>query len=398
MTKIKNLFASIWNYIKSTDIILWLIIIAISTYSLILLRSVSRATYANYARTQLFAILLGFAGAIIISLMDYENLASKWRLIAVIGIILMVYTRLFGENVSSGGGVDATAWITIGGRTFQTSELIKIFFLLTFAKHLDILSNSNSLDSPPQLLLLLGHAAVPVMLCHWQGDDGAGLVFLAIAVFMAFSSGIKIRYFLILLVAILVIFPIIWQFVLAPYQKNRFMSVYNLDDAEIQLNEGYQQYQGMLSIGSGQFSGAGLNNGSRVETNLVTFQHSDFIFSVAGEELGFIGCSLIIILLALLLVKILHVANLSHDGLGKYICFGFFGLVLFQSIANIGMALALLPVMGVTLPFFSAGGSSAMCLYFGIGLVQSVYIRRKESDGFHLTRQSNLKMQYKMIK
>ena len=164
------------------------------------------------------------------------------------------------------------------------------------------------------------------------------------------------------------------------------------------MDEGYQQYQGRISIGSGGLTGEGLFNGSRVASQSVTFQQSDFIFSVAGEELGFVGCVLIIVLLLLLMIKVLHVAHSSRDDLGKYICYGFFGMIALQSVSNVGMCLAILPVMGVTLPFFSAGGSSAACLYLGFGLVQSVYMRRKESDGMRLKRKQPLRFGYKQMK
>ena len=131
---------------------------------------------------------------------------------------------------------------------------------------------------------------------------------------------------------------------------------------------------------------------------MVTFQQSDYIFSVAGEELGFIGCSLIILLLLFFMLKVLHVANSARDDLGRYMCFGLFGIVALQSITNMGMCLAILPVMGVTLPFFSAGGSSSLCLYLGFGLVQSVHIRRKEIDGLHLRRKTPLRFSYKQSK
>ena len=124
---------------------------------------------------------------------------------------------------------------------------------------------------------------------------------------------------------------------------------------------------------------------------MVPFQHSDYIFSVAGEELGFIGCVAIIVLLLLFMLKVLHVASTSRDELGRYICFGFFGIIALQSVWNIGMCLTILPAMGITLPFFSAGGSSSMCLYLGFGLVQSVHMRRKESGGLRLRQKQPLR-------
>ena len=209
-----------------------------------------------------------------------------------------------------------------------------------------------------------------MLLCELQGDTGAAVVFFAMFVVMSLAAHVKLRYFAVLGGLVLIAIPILWQFVMDEYQKARIVALFNLDNVEVQANEGYQQYQGMISIGSGKFSGQGLFQGSRVASNSVPFQQSDYIFSVAGEELGFIGCSLILLLLFLLLVKILHVAHSSRDDLGKYICFGYFGIIALQSISNIGMCLALLPVMGVTLPFFSAGAAeteNAPALYLQPG-------------------------------
>jgi len=387
---IKLIFKRIWSYLRRADIIFWLIMIAISIYSLLLLKSVSRATQADYFKTQLVITVIGFLAAIFITFIDYLNICNFWYLIAGFSFALMVYTILFGETVSGSGGVSATAWIIIGGRTFQSSELVKIAFILTYSKHLDTLQKKNLINDPKQVFFLALHALIPVLLCSLQGDDGAGIVFFAMFIFMSLSAGIKLRYFAALAGVATASIPILWNFVLRDYQKLRFSAVYNLDDPRIALDEGYQQFQGRISIGSGKIFGEGLFNGGRVATNSVTFQQSDFIFSVAGEELGLIGCLLIILLLLIYMLKILHVASSSRDVLGKYICFGFFGLIALQTVSNIGMCLAILPVMGVTLPFFSAGGSSAVCLYLGFGLVQSVYMRRQESDGVRLKRNTPL--------
>lgn len=395
---VKRCFKGIWNYIKKADILLWILVAAISAYSLLLLRSVDNATGSSYFRTQVFAIALGVAGAIVISLLDYGELANFWYLLAGFSVFLMIYTALFGEAVQGSGGVDARAWINIGGRTFQSSELVKIAFCLTFAKHLDTLRKRGLVDNPVHVVLLACHALVPMLLCQLQGDTGAAIVFFAMFLCMSLAAGVKLRYFAILGGMVLVALPLVWRFAMSEYQKDRIVALFNLDNVDVQVNEGYQQYQGMISIGSGKVTGQGLFNGSRVSSNSVPFQQSDYIFSVAGEELGLVGCSLIILLLFLLLVKVIHVAHSSRDDLGKFICFGYFGIIALQSISNIGMCLALLPVMGVTLPFFSAGGSSAACMYFGIGLVQSVYMRRKESDGLRLKRKLPMRIPYGQMK
>ena len=394
---VKRCFKGIINYIKKADILLWLLLAAISGYSLLLLRSVDSATGSSYFRTQLFAILLGVAGAVALSLMDYGTLANFWYLLAGFSIFLMIYTALFGEQVVGSAGVDARAWISIGGRTFQTSELVKIVFMLTYSKHLDTLCKRGWINRPLHVVLLGCHALVPILLCELQGDTGAAVVFFAMFVVMSLAAGIKLRYFAILGGLVLIALPLLWQFVMSEYQKLRFIALFNLDDPDIQMYDGYQQYQGRISIGSGKLTGQGLFQGSRVADGSVPFQQSDYIFSVAGEELGFVGCSLIILLLFLFMLKVLHVAHASRDDLGRYICFGYFGIIALQSISNLGMCLALLPVMGVTLPFFSAGGSSAACMYFGFGLVQSVYMRRKENEGLRLKRKMPLRFTYSRL-
>lgn len=394
----KRFFKGLWDYIKRADIILWLLLAMISAYSLVLLRSVDYATGSGYFRTQLLAIGLGVAAAVVVTLIDYAEIANFWYLLAGFSIFLMIYTSFFGEQVVGSGGVDAKAWINIAGRTFQSSELVKIAFILTFAKHLDVLRKGSKLDHPLHVMLLGCHALVPMLLCEMQGDTGAAIVFFAIFLTMSLSAGIKLRYFAALGGIVLVALPLLWMFVMKDYQKARFTAVFNLEDPTVQMEDGYQQYQGRISIGSGRLDGTGLFNGTRVANKSVPFQQSDYIFSVAGEELGFIGCSLILLLLLLFMAKVLHVASTSRDDLGRYICFGFFGMIALQSVSNIGMCLALLPAMGVTLPFFSAGGSSAACMYLGFGLVQAVYMRRKESDGMRLRRKQPLRFFYKQLK
>lgn len=386
------------NYLKRADVILWLLLAGISTYSLLLLKSVSRATPDDYFRTQVMAIGLGVCGAVFVSLMDYADLAGFWKLIAGFSVFLMIYTYLFGERVQGSGGVDARAWIHIFGRTFQTSELVKVAFMITYAKHLDLVKSRGRLEEFPQVALLGCHALVFLLLCQLQGDTGATVVFFFMFLAMSLAAGVQLRYFAILAGMILVGLPLAWRYVMPDYQKARFIAVFNLDDPDVRLQDGYQQWQGRISIGSGKLKGQGLFQGSRVASNVVTFQQSDFIFSVAGEELGFMGCVLIMVLLLLFMLKVLHVAGSARDELGRYICYGYFGWIALQSVVNIGMCVAVLPAMGVTLPFFSAGGSSAACLYLGFGLVQSVHMRRREIDGLHLNHKSPLRFAYKQGK
>lgn len=366
------------DYFWRSDKILWSIGLLISIYCLILLKSVSRVG-VNYFMTQLAAIILGYIGAICLSIVDYRVIAKYWKWIGAFCILIIVYTLFFGIAVQGSSGVNAKAWIMLPGHiTFQPSELVKIGFIITFAKHLSILKEKKLLNLFIHVALLGVHALVPIMLTHLQGDDGAAIIFFFMFITMTFIAGVQIRYFVGLFAAIVLAIPIAWKYILADYQKLRVINQFNPEADP--LNMGYQQIQGKISIGSGGLFGKGLFNGPRVGIGSVPIQESDFIFSVAGEELGFIGCSLIIILLLALMFRTFYIGIKSCDDLGKLMCFGFLGMISAQSIFNLGMCLSLLPVMGVTLPFFSAGGSSAACLYLGLGLLQNVYINRLEND------------------
>ncbi len=375
---LSKIFSFVKRYIKDCDKFLWLITILCSVYSLLLLGSVSRGG-ENFFNTQLIAVIIGYIGAIVLSAADYRVIAGFWKWIALFSVLIIVYTLIFGITIEGSAGVNAKAWITLpGGITFQPSELVKICFIITFSKHLSIVKENGNIKSFKSIMLLCVHAVIPVILTHLQGDDGAAIIFFFMFLSMTFAAGVQLRYFIALLVTMVIAIPFAWNYLLADYQKNRIINQFNPESDP--LGDGFQQIQGKISIGSGQIYGKGLFNGRRVLQGSVPVQESDFIFSVAGEELGFIGCILVILLILLLLIRTIYIGAKSCDLLGSYISIGFFGMIASQAIFNLGMCLSLLPVMGVTLPFFSAGGSSSACLYFAIGLLQSVYIKRLDTD------------------
>lgn len=372
-----KLFNSIWNYIKNTDKLLWLITVAISVYSLILINSMQRAGEYSFMKSQVIAVVLGYIGAVVLSLIDYRLLLKYWWVSAVLAVAFAISVFLFGIQVT---GTDDTAWIKLPfGITFQPSELIKILFIITFSAHLSYLEEKEKITSLFGVVTLALHVIIPVTMIHMQGDDGAVLIFVFMFIIMTFIAGVQLRYFAAALATTIVSVPIIWNLFLNDEHRNRIMALFDLDGNAL-TDYAWQQYQGKVSIASGQLSGQGLGNGMRVEMSIVPEQENDFIFTVAGEELGFIGCMLVLALLLLLSIKIIFAAQKANDKAGAYICYGMFAIVSVQSIINIGMVLGFLPVVGITLPFFSAGGTSAMCLYLGIGLVQSVYMHSITED------------------
>ena len=380
---------SILNYLKRSDKLYWLVMLCISAYSLLLLKTVPLPPKGRgYFATMLIAVALGYFGAILLTLIDYREIASFWYLIAGFSLFLMLYTLKFGISVTNSGGVNAKAWIDLGVTTFQPSELVKIGFIITFSKHLSELEKRDLMKSPLHVMLLACHALIPIILVHLQRDDGAAIIFFCMFLAMAFGAGIQLRYFAVLFAAVCAAVPLAWKYdLLSEYQKQRMLAAYHLDeDTDAVRRYGWQQVQGRLSIGSGGLWGRGLFQSPRVKSGVVPVQQSDFIFSVAGEQLGFIGCMAIIVLLLLLLFRTLRNARKASDLMGRSICMGFFGMIAAQIVFNLGMCLDLLPVIGVTLPFFSAGGSSAACLYFGFGLVLSVHMHKINTEKITLRR------------
>lgn len=376
-----NSFAkSIKNFFTKTDKLLWILTIAAVAYSILLISSMQRTSDYNYLQSQLIAVVAGYILAVIISVIDYERLLDIWWLFAIVGLFLLVIVLFIGINVT---GTDDTAWVRLpGGFSFQPSELVKIVFIITFSKHLQVLSNSEKLHTLFGVLSLIPHIALPVLLVHMQGDDGTALVFLFMFIIMMFASGVQLRYFLIMLLLLCTAAPIVWSYVLNDEHKNRLLALFDLDGNAL-TNYGWQQYQGKVSIASGGLEGYGLYNGPRVATGIVPEQENDFIFTVAGEELGFMGCALLLIILLLIMVKTLINAGIARDNAGKFICVGVFSMLASQTVINIGMVLGLMPVIGITLPFFSSGGTSMLTVLIGIGLVQSVYMHKDmiESSG-----------------
>lgn len=376
----QKIIKGLTKFFTKSDVILWLLTIAASVYSILLINSMQRSSDYSYITPQLLALVVGYIAAVVITLIDYERIARLWPLLAAVSLGLLLLVFLIGRNVS---GTDDTAWITLpGGVSFQPSELVKIFFIITFAKHMQLLKDNEMLYSLIGVISLLIHMAIPVVLIHLQGDDGTVLIFIFMFIIMAFIGGVQLRYFLIMILLLAAGIPIFWTYFLNEEQKSRFTAVFDIDGNAMKTY-GWQQYQGKVSVASGGLSGTGLGNGPRVASGIVPEQENDFIYTVAGEELGFIGCILLLFILLLICIKVIMNATSARDYLGKMICVGVFSMLGVQTIINIGMVLGLLPVIGITLPFFSSGGSSLMSVLIGIGLVQSVRYHKDVVESPH---------------
>lgn len=363
----KKLFGNIADYIRECDIVLLLLTVAATMFgALAVLSSGTSKQFIVHSS----ALVLGVIIAIVISKFDYDFLNKIWPVAAIVGLVPVFLTFYIGYAPD---GTDDKAWLMLPGNiSFQPAELLKIVFIITFSVHLAAVG--DKINKLKNIFLLCLHGLAPVVIVHLQGDDGTAIIFLMMFLSMMFVAGLKIRYFVIALAGIAVICPLAYLYILNDDQKTRILSMFDLESDL--LGSGWQQWRGRIAFANGGLFGKGLFNGDLVQSGSIPEGYNDFIISSIGEELGFIGVLAVFILLTAICVRVLVVSHRSRDKKGSFICVGVFSMLAAQIIINLGMCLSILPVIGVTLPFFSAGGTSICCLYMGIGLVLSVYMHK----------------------
>jgi len=368
----RHLFHKFADFFRETDKILLGLCFLASLFGCAAVFSTTRHTdNIRPIFIQLVGMFLGIFVALIISSVDYEKYLRRWYLVAMLGVVPVVLTFFIGIAPDN---TDDRAWLDLGITTFQPSELLKICFILTFSLHLQkIKPNINKLKN---ILPLCAHAAFPILLIHFQGDDGTALVFAVIVIFMMWAAGVSWKYFVSAILTIAIASPFLYFFVLNDEQRARITHLFDIT-ADIK-GVGWQQYLGRAALSSGGFSGQGFLNGSYTQQGKIPEGHNDFIFVGIGEELGFIGCVVLLVLLTAICLRCIRVSRICTKDSGKFICVGIFAMLFAQIVINIGMCTSILPVIGVTLPFFSAGGTSLVCLYLGVGLVLNVYLHRND--------------------
>ena len=327
-----------------------------------------------YLKRHILNILIGGLLAYGTTLIDYRLLRAYapilW-LISVIGLIA-VFIPGIGEEVNS-----SNAWISLpGGFQLQPAELAKIAIILGIAM---VLSDRDQTQNDPNdldVVKALVIAAIPVLLIILQPDLGTVLIISAAVVAMIGVSGARPIWIVgLLLLAVVGGFTAVKTGAVSDYQVARLQSF--VDPTSDPQATGYQIRQSRITIGSGGFFGKGLFEGPQTSGRFVPEQQTDFIFTVAGEELGFVGCSLILFLYLLIFIRAFTICQQSRDLFGRLVCIGVIAWFIFQSFENIGMAMGLMPMTGVPLPFLSYGGSSMFANLIGIGLLQNVHARSR---------------------
>ncbi len=359
---------------RETDKLFLLLCLCLSVFGVLMVASATHRTVeegrllSRDAIVMIGALVLGLAIALVISFVDYDLIFKLWPLIALgsIFLMLLLFTPL---GVAPDARSDARSWLKITGSLYlQPSEILKIAFIITFSYHLSRIR--NDLSGLLNVLLLCVHAAIPIGLVVITGDMGSALIFAMMFLGMLFISGVHWMYFPAGLLAVGAAAPIVWYKVFDDIQRNRILALFHPDDFPTEM---YQQRQALSAMRNGGFFGTGYLKGEFTQSGSIPVSENDMIFSVVGEEFGFLGAFLLLALFVLLAIRIVRIGKRSGNYAACMLCYGVMFMVMSQVIVNVGMCTSLLPVIGITLPFISAGGSSVICLYMAIGLVLSVH-------------------------
>lgn len=362
-------------HLKDVKFGLVISVIAISIIGVMVIGSAKQAVQGR----QIIGLVAGVILMIILSMIDYVWLLNFYWILYGINIIALVCVKLFGTNVNG-----AQRWIDIGVTNFQPSELSKILVVVFFAKFL--MNHEDDLSSAATILKAVGLIAPTLILIVLQPDLSTTLSIALVFCAMMYLAGLSYR-FIGTLIAILVPVTIIFisivvqpnQPFLHDYQQKRILAW--MEPQKYASDEAYQQNNAIMAIGSGQLTGKGLNNNTTTSVkngNFISEPQTDFIFAIVGEELGFVGCCIVIGLLLLIVVQCILIGLRAQDLAGRIICCGVAAQIGFQSFINIGVATGILPNTGIPLPFVSYGLTSLISLYMGIGIVLNIGLQPKK--------------------
>lgn len=327
-----------------------------------------------YLKRQLINVIIGIALAYGTTLIDYRLLRAYTPIVWGVGVLGLIAVLVPGLGSTVNG---ARSWIAFpGGFQIQPAELAKISIIVGMALILAERVAGEDEPTDRQVLQSLGVAAVPVLLIVLQPDLGTVLIIAACIITMIAVSGARLRWVIgLLVVGVTGAYLAVASGEVSEYQLNRLRSF--VDPSADPQASGYQLRQARITIGSGGFFGKGLFDGPQTNGRFVPEQHTDFIFTVAGEEIGFLGAGLILVLYSIILMRAFSIARRTNDLFGRMVCVGVIAWFSFQIFENIGMTMGLMPMTGVPLPFLSYGGSSMFANMIGVGLLQNIYQRTR---------------------
>ncbi|MDR2360080.1 MAG: FtsW/RodA/SpoVE family cell cycle protein [Oscillospiraceae bacterium] len=374
MTIAKRFLTIIRDYFRYADSILMLLCIAASGFGLVMVYSATRSYEGanGYMRIQILATAIGLVAFFVMSLVDIELVTDRWPLLLVFNIAFICTLFIWGVEGDTGN----RGWLRFAGAGIQPTEVVKITFALLLAKHICYLRDDsrigmNSVVSVGSLLLHFGLMFGLIMAA--SSDLGSDLVFAFIFIVMLFLGGLKLRWLGIGVLMVGTSAPLVWSRFLTERQRALIIAPYAPDVVDpTGLEITWQAAQSRLALASGQITGRGLFKGPLSQSNTIPSKHTDFIFAVIGEELGLLGCLTVIVLLLAIIARCVYVGVKSGSRIKALFCIGIAAMLAFQTFENIGMNVGLTPVIGLTLPFFSYGGSGTLSVLAAMGIVSGI--------------------------
>ena len=371
----RTVFRAIVKFLHEADIFLLALALISAIYGIILISSVVGGQ-GNYIAVQIGALVLGIFLFVLFSYIDIDVIADKIIALVIISVLLISTLFIWGVGADEVGN---RGWLRFWDIGIQPAEVVKVPFIIIIAKMIANFKERKNLNTLGSLLKILLVSALLVGLIFMASSDvGNPLIFVIILITMLYIGGIKLRWFLLGGGFVAALLPLIWNNFFQQYHRNRILAPF-IPEIIDPTRRGvlYQPDLSVRAITSGGFLGQGLGGGRITQSGIIPEQHTDFIIAAAGEELGFVGCMLILLLLVIIIIKCIYIGIKSNNTLGLIVCIGIAAMLISQMILNVGMCLGILPVIGITLPFFSYGGSSIVTCFAAMGIVSGIMMRPK---------------------
>ncbi len=360
------------NVFRNFDYVLLAAIIILIIFGVMMIASATRdvASLADRVRSQIIFSFVGVGVVAVMAAIDYRLLTSTYLWIYGAIVLILASGSLLGVEGEAG----AQSWVNFGVAGFQPSELAKMLLIVVLAQQLAL--NAEKLDKLQTVLISLGFVSVPVFFIFIQPDLGISVLVLVMWFVMVWAAGMRWQHIALFAVIALITLPLLWG-EMEPYQRSRITTFIN---PEADPDNFFNIRQALTAIGNGGLLGRGYMQGTQSQLRYLRVRHTDFIFAVIAEELGFVGAVFVLVMMSIVIFRILRAARMANDMSGSLICYGVATIIFFQTVVSVGMNVQVLPVTGLTLPFVSSGGSSLVTLMFGVGMVESVLLRHNPRE------------------
>ena len=371
----RRYFEELKDFFKKGDMVLLVLCLVVAGFGVLCIASATSAEKFGgnfkYIAIQIISIGLGVLMYALVSSIDLDVLSEHRGMMMAFNIFLLLLLIPFGTDNNTGN----RSWLHFPGFpiNIQPAEICKITYIIIMASVMS--SHQNRISHPISVAHMLLHLGILVGLnLGLSSDMGVSLIFVFIFIGMAFAGGVSLWWFALAIGSIAAAFPILWQF-LGQYQRNRILILFDPTIDPQGINERYHSKINLQSLTGGGLMGQGLFKGNRTQGGNLFAQHTDYIFSSMGEELGFAGCVFIMVLELLIIGRCIYVGVRCQDYMRRLVCYGAASALMFQLMINVGMCIGVMPVIGLTLPLISYGGSSVVTIFAMLGLVSGAYAR-----------------------